>query len=59
MDLRIEYTLNRWRSKYIKDYKLMNQVRQDAGIINNIRDNKDSDYEKILIAAGNLGLWID
>lgn len=57
----VKYRNGRWRADLVDDYKLVNQLRAEAGLRNAAWPDPPDAYDRLLIAAGNhdMGLETD
>ena len=58
--LAIEFRNGRWKTKFLNQRKLLEQIRDEAGIKHKPHpDDMNEDYEKILTAASAHGIGIE
>lgn len=56
--LRIAYVNGRWRADKVEDHRVMNQLREEAGLKHAPWPDDSEAYEKLLIAASHQQLGL-
>lgn len=55
----IKYINGRWKADYVRDHKIVTQLRKEAGLKDVWPDVKDETYDLLLSAASKHGLGLE